>query len=40
MTDGEQMTEKEKLIAFIRNLTNEEAEKIIAFLQDTKREQP
>jgi hypothetical protein len=40
MTDGEQMTEKEKLIAFIHNLTNDEAEKIIAFLQDTEREHP
>ena len=39
MADGEQAPTKEKLIDFIYNLTNEEAEKIILLLQDIKKEQ-
>ena len=38
MACGEEATSKEKLIEFIHNLTSEECETIISFLQ-TQREQ-
>lgn len=40
MADVEKITAKEKLIEFIHNLTKEEIETVISFLNTTEQEQP